>query len=70
MGTTAEIIDDWKLPIFKRYLDMAGYTFRIYFGNINHKVLLHVQHECVSDLKAIIEAANRECENVSKQGNT
>jgi hypothetical protein len=54
-------IDSWKLPIFRRHLDKAGYTFTEHPGLTEGTLLLKVQYEWVNDLKPVIEAANQEC---------
>lgn len=55
------VIDDWKLPVFKRHLDAAGRTYTEGPGITADTVLLKVQYEWVADLKPIIEAANKKC---------
>lgn len=64
MKTAAVAIDSWKLPVFKRHLDEAGYKYRVLKGVIRGTMFLRVQCEWLSDLKPVIEAANRECANV------
>jgi len=70
MKKSGVAIDDWKLPIFKKHLDKAGYAYTEHPGLMEGTLLLQVQYEWVSDLEPIIEAANKECANVSKQGAT
>ena len=54
------VIDAWKLDIFKKHLDKAK---RVYTQSIGpDTAILKVEYEWVSDLKPIIDAANRECE--------
>jgi hypothetical protein len=59
--TAGVVIDDWKLPIFKQHLDRAGYKFTEHSGIQKGTVTLRVEYEWVSDLKPIIEAAEKEC---------
>lgn len=61
MKTAGVVIDDWKLPIFKKYLDAAGYIYTEHPGITAKTITLRVQCEWVSKLKPIIEAANEEC---------
>ena len=61
MKTAGVIIDDWKLPIFKRHLDAAGCSYTEAPGVTNDTLTLKVQYEWVADLQPIIEAANKEC---------
>lgn len=63
MKTAGVVIDDWKLPIFKRHLDAAGCKYTEHPGIVQETLTLRVQYEWVSKLKPIIEAANEECGN-------
>ena len=63
MKTEAVAIDDWKLPIFKKHLDAAGYSYTEGPGITEHTLILSVKYEWLRDLKPIIEAANAECKN-------
>ncbi len=55
------VLDDWKLPIFKKHLDAAGYKYDEPVPFTNGTLTLKVHYEWVSKLKPIIEAAQREC---------
>ena len=57
----AVAIDDWKLPIFKRHLDAAGFKYEEPVPFTNGTLILRVPYEWVRDLQPIIEAAQREC---------
>ena len=61
MKRAAIAIDTWKLPIFKKHLDKAGYTFTEHDGLIRGTLTLHVDYEWVAALKPVVEAANEEC---------
>lgn len=63
MKTAGVAIDDWKLPIFKKHLDAAGYTYTEHPGLTQDTLTLVVEYEWVAELKPIIEAANKECSN-------
>ena len=63
MKKAAVIIDKWKLAIFKRHLEKAGYTYTELAGVTNDTLTLQVHYEWVVNLKPVIEAANRECSN-------
>lgn len=56
-------IDDWKLPIFKKHLDAAGYKYEepVPFTTDGSTLILKVHYEWVHELQPIIEAAQREC---------
>lgn len=54
-------LDDWKLPIFQKHLDAAGYTYEEPVQFIPGTLILRVRYEWVHELKPIIEAAQREC---------
>lgn len=61
MKTAAVVIEPWKLPIFKKHLDAAGYTYTQHPGIAAGCLTLKVGYEWVSDLQPIIEAAVLEC---------
>lgn len=61
MKTAAVVIDDWKLPTFKKHLDAAGYTYTEHPGITKETLTLKVRYEWVAALKPIIETANAEC---------
>ena len=61
----AVAIDNWKLQIFKKHLDAAGYKYTEHPNLIGETMLLKVHYEWVAELQPIIEAANAEC---AKQG--
>lgn len=63
MKIAGVVIDDWKLPIFKRHLDGAGYKYTEHPGVTHGTLTLRVNYAWVSELKPIIEAANEECRN-------
>lgn len=61
MKKAGVVIDAWKLPIFKKHLDAAGYTFTQKEGPTAKCLTLIVMYEWVAALKPVIEAANAEC---------
>lgn len=54
-------LDDWKLPIFRKHLDAAGYTYEEPTPFVDRTLILKVHYEWVHELQPIIEAAQREC---------
>lgn len=54
-------IDRWKLPIFKKHLDRAGYEFKKRPGVTADTMMLRVESKTVDELKPIIQAAQDEC---------
>lgn len=66
MKTAAVCIDDWKLPVFKKHLDAAGYSYTEHPGITKDALTLRVKYEWVANLKPIIEAANLECANAER----
>jgi len=54
-------IDNWKLPIFKKHLDAAGYKYEEPVPFTEDTMILMVHYEWVHELQPIIEAAQREC---------
>jgi hypothetical protein len=59
MKTAGVCIDPWKLEIFKKHLDEAGYQYKEFPGE--EMTVLQVKYEWVHKLQPIIEAANAEC---------
>jgi hypothetical protein len=57
------VIDDWKLPVFKRHLDAAGYAYTEHPGITPDTLTLKVTCEWVHKLQPIVKAANDECRN-------
>lgn len=57
----AVILDAWKLTIFKRRLDAAGYTYEQMHGPTEGTILLQVQYEYATALYAVLTAAQAEC---------
>lgn len=61
MKTAGVVIDAWKLPVFKKHLEAAGYVYVERPGLTNNTLILIVEYEWVKDLQPIVEAANAEC---------
>lgn len=61
MKTAAVVIEDWKLPIFKRHLDAAKYVYTQHTGPTQGLLTLKVEFNWVSELQPVIEAAVLEC---------
>ena len=66
MKTAAVAIDSWKLTVFKKHLDAAGYKYTEGAGLTKDTLLLSVKYDWVATLKPIIEAANAECATMNK----
>lgn len=60
MKTAGVVIDAYKLPVFKKHLDAAGFKYTQHPGITPDSLTLKVEYEWVADLKPIIEAANKE----------
>jgi len=61
MSAAGVVLDAWKLPVFKRRLDDAGYQYTECPGITPDTKTLRVKYEYLADLMPIIEAANKEC---------
>jgi len=61
MKTVGVVIDAWKLHIFKKHIDAAGFTYSEQPGITNGTHLIRVKCEWIAELKTTIEAANQEC---------
>ena len=56
----AIVIDDWKLPIFKKTLDAEGYKFKQFSGPIKGGITLQVEIDDISKFRPIVERMNAE----------
>lgn len=65
MKTAGVVIDVWKLAVFKKHLDAAGYSYVEDAGPVRGTLLLRVKYEWAHTLKPVIEAANEECKNIT-----
>lgn len=61
MKTAAVVIDSWKLPIFKKHLDKAAYSYTEHPGPTPDTLILKVSYEWVHKLQPIVEKATEEC---------
>lgn len=66
MKVAGVVIDSWKLGIFEKHLKEAKYTYTVHPGIAKDTLTLKVEYEWVSELKPVVEAANKECANVGK----
>ena len=55
------VIDSWKLDIFKRHLDKAGYKYTQHPGPFPSVITLRVITDFVHKLQPVIKAAQEEC---------
>lgn len=60
MKTAAFVIDDWKLPIFKRHLDQAGYAFENAGAFTAGTTILKVETDNLEALATVARAAAKE----------
>lgn len=61
MKTVGVAISAWRLPIFKRHLDAAGYSYTQHPGLTPNTLFLRVKTDRVASLQPVIETANAEC---------
>lgn len=55
------VIDAWKLDVFRRHLDAAGYAYTEHAGPFPDVITLRVATDFAYKLQPIIEAAQQEC---------
>jgi hypothetical protein len=60
MMTAGVAIDTWKIAIFKRHLDGAGYTYTEHPFS-KDTMILKVKTASLSELEKVVEAAHKEC---------
>lgn len=61
MQNAVVAIDKWKLKIFKKALDNAGYSYIYRKGLTDDTFFLMVSTESVQALRPLIEKANLDC---------
>ncbi len=59
MKKAAIAIDSWKLPIFKKMLKAAGYSFDKHPGVTDDTLILTVETDDVQKLTVVVAKANR-----------
>lgn len=59
-GHAAVAIDDWKLEVFKKHLDDAGYRYEQLPGLTAGTIILKVSYDRIKDLAPVVKAANDE----------
>lgn len=64
MKTAAVALDDWKLPVFKKRLDDAGYAYEQRAGIVKDTLTLIVKYKYRAELSLVIMAANAECASI------
>lgn len=57
MKTAAVVIDDWKLIIFKKHLDKAGFTYTEHNGPTPGCITLSVKTETAEKLQPVVQDA-------------
>ncbi|MAC12959.1 MAG: hypothetical protein CMN74_12245 [Sphingorhabdus sp.] len=55
------VVDDWKLPVFRRRLREAGYTYADGGEFTAGTTLLTVETDDALKLKTVLEKCQREC---------
>lgn len=59
--TVGVVIDSWKLDIFKKNLDEAGYSYTENPGLTKDTLILRVSCDLVAPLQKVIEKCQIEC---------
>ena len=54
-------VDDWKLPVFRRRLEAAGYSYTDAGRLIGDTTLLQVETNDMLKLKKVLEECQAEC---------
>ncbi len=57
----AIVVDDWKLPVFRKRLTEAGYAYTDAGGLTHNTTVLTVETNDMLKLKAVIENCQSEC---------
>jgi hypothetical protein len=61
MKTAAVVIDSYKLVVFKKHLDVAGFEYTEHPGLTKDTLILQVKYVWAGDLVPIVTAASAEC---------
>lgn len=61
------VIDSWKLTIFKRRLDEAGYFYEEHAGPMRDTITLRVEFQNQDALAVVVRAANTEAAKTSRK---
>ncbi len=61
------MIDSWKLPIFKKHLDAAGFEYTECNGLTKDTLLLSVMFDDLDKLRPVVEAAHKECDRAKQK---
>lgn len=59
-------VDDWKLPVFRKRLTEAGYTYEDAGPFTDGTTMLHVKTNNILALKKVLEACQAECRKMKK----
>lgn len=62
----AVVVDDWKIPVFKRHLDAAGYKYDAPIRFTKKTSTIRVHYEWVHKLAPIVHAAEDECKGMKR----
>lgn len=62
------VVDDWKLPVFRRRLTAAGYTYTDAGELTPNVTLLQVEYNDMLKLKRTLEECQAECRKTGKGG--
>lgn len=57
----AIVLDDWKLPVFRKRLEEAGYEYRDHGPLTRNTTTLTVQTTNLLALKSLLDACEAEC---------
>lgn len=60
------VLDNWKLPVFRKRLTVAGFTYTDAGGLTHDTTVLTVVTDDVAKLKTVVEACQKECVRTGK----
>lgn len=60
-------VDDWKLPVFRKRLDAAGYRYEDGGSLIGETTLLTVETNDMLALKKVLEECQAECRKAKRK---
>jgi hypothetical protein len=60
------VVDDWKLPVFRKRLTEAGFTYTDAGGLTHDTTVLTVRTDDVPSLQKVIERCQTECRAAGK----
>ena len=60
------VLEDWKLPIFRKRLESAGFEYKDKGAFTVDSTMLHVETDDLSGLNKVLKNCYKECEKLKR----